>query len=269
MIKKKITFIGAGNMAYACINGFVSNGVISACDLAVFDIDKSKFDNYKHLNVNVFDSLKDAVDFGDYIILAVKPQVIESCLIDISKIESVISKTFISFAAGISTSFILKCLDVDVPAIRMMPNTPFLVGKGTVAISKNDFVSKSSFQYICTLFASISSVTVLPEYKMNSVISLNGSSPAYFFIMYKSMFDCAISQGFSEKEARELILSTMIGSAEMLRSSFDVDQLIKNVTSPNGTTEASIKVLEKYNFSSIIEECMNACTKRANELSKN
>ena len=82
------------------------------------------------------------------------------------------------------------------------------------------------------------------------------------------MFDFAIKQGFSEKDARELILSTMSGSVEMLKSNPNVDLLIKNVTSPNGTTEASLKILANRNFSSIIEECMSACTNRANELSK-
>lgn len=268
MVEKKITFIGAGNMAYACAKGFVENNIIKPSNIAVYDIDASKFDNFKHMDIISFSDIDDAISFGDYIILAVKPQVIEFCLDDVRICDNFDSKVYISFAAGISTSYICKCLNCDVPVIRMMPNTPFLVGKGTVAISKNLAVTKSSFQYICTLFASISSVTVLNEDMMNSVISLNGSSPAYFFYMFKSMFDFAIKQGFSEKDARELILSTMSGSVEMLKSNPNVDLLIKNVTSPNGTTEASLKILADRNFPSIIEECMSACTNRANELSK-
>lgn len=268
MLEKNIVFIGAGNMAYACVKGFVESDFISLKRIAVYDIDHSKFSNFKSLSVHSFESLSDAISFGDIIVLAVKPQVIDKCLSDISKISCIENKVFISFAAGISTDFIMKCLGGDFPVIRMMPNTPFLVGKGTVAISKNDFVSKSSFQFVCTLFASIASVTVLPEEKMNDVISLNGSSPAYFFLMFKSMLDCAVKQGFSEKDARELILSTMAGSVEMLRVNSDVDTLIKNVTSPGGTTEASLLSLERNNFSSVIEECMIACSKRANELSK-
>ena len=268
MIEKKITFIGAGNMAFACAKGFVENNIVKPSNIAIYDIDTSKFNNFCNLNVVSFSDIDDAISFGDYIILAVKPQVIEFCLDDIRICEDFDKKTYISFAAGITTSYICKCLQSDVPVIRMMPNTPFLVGKGTVAISKNEFVNKSSFQYICTLFASISSVTVLNEDMMNSVISLNGSSPAYFFLMFKSMLDFAVKQGFSSKDARELILSTMNGSVEMLKNNADVDQLIKNVTSPNGTTEASLRVLFENNFSSIIEECMTACTNRANELSK-
>lgn len=267
MIDRKIVFIGAGNMAYACVSGFLKSNTVKGSNIGIYDIDITKFDSFAGLNINKFSDLGAAVLFADYIILAVKPQVITQCLEQISKATDFSDKVFISFAAGISTSYVSKCLGGNVSVIRMMPNTPFLVGKGTVAISKNEFVSKSSFQFICTLFASIASVTVLNEDMMNKVISLNGSSPAYFFLFYKSMLESALKFGFSKKDARELILSTMIGSVEMLKENSDVDLLIKNVTSPKGTTEASLNVLYQNEFSDIIEKCMIACVDRADELS--
>lgn len=266
MIDKKLSFIGAGNMAFACVNGFIENGALGSGCFCVYDVDEAKYSNFKKLGVKCANSLEEALDFADFVVLSIKPQVIARCLKDIGGFEVSKNKIFLSFAAGISSDFIISSLGFDAPVVRMMPNTPFLIGKGTVAISKNDLVKRKDLQYICTLFASVSSVTVLDESMMNKVISLNGSSPAYFFYMYKSMVDVALKFGFSDKEARDLILSTMAGSVEMLKKNNDVDTLIKNVTSPGGTTEASLNSLSKNNFYNIIEECMIECTNRANEL---
>ena len=104
---------------------------------------------------------------------------------------------------------------------------------------------------------------------MNTVISVNGSSPAYIYLFAKAMRDYAAEQGIDEKSAMELICSTLIGSAEMLmKSGDDVDTLIKKVSSPGGTTLAALEVLDKGGFYENIKDAMAACTKRAEELGK-
>ncbi|HPE95466.1 MAG TPA: pyrroline-5-carboxylate reductase [Bacillota bacterium] len=267
---KKISFIGAGNMAFACITGLLSASFLQPENFYIYDVDKSKYDNYIMQNVKKCDSIDDAVEASDIIVLAVKPQHMSSALASIRNTGLCAEKKriFVSFAAGVSTSYIVSKLGYNAPVIRTMPNTPFLIGKGTMAAAKNDYTDKNDFELVCSMFAYIASVTALDESMMNKVISLNGSSPAYVFRFFDAMMDAAKAEGFSEKEARELILSTFDGSVAMLRKYPDTKQLIKNVTSPNGTTQASMESLDSDNFAQIIERCMERCTSRANELAE-
>ena len=162
-----------------------------------------------------------------------------------------------------------KKTHLPVPVIRTMPNTPLLLGQGAVAISKNSFVDDKIFQYICRLFSNIAEIAVISEEMMNSIISVNGSSPAYVYLFYKSMLENAIAQGIPADKAEPLILQSISGAITMIKKSGkDVDTLIKDVSSPNGTTLAALSVLYEKNFSGIVSDAMFACTARANEMAK-
>lgn len=265
---KKIAFIGAGNMAFACISGLLSASFLLAENFYIYDVDKSKYDNYIMQNINKCENVDEAVEAADIIVLAVKPQHMESALTSIKNaaVNAEKKKVFVSFAAGVSTQYIVSKLGYNAPVVRTMPNTPFLIGKGTMAAAKNEFADKNDFEIVCSIFAYIASVTALDESMMNKVIALNGSSPAYVFRFFDAMMDAAEAEGFSEKESRELILSTFEGSVAMLSKYPDTKQLIKNVTSPNGTTQASMESLDKDDFQNVIARCMDCCTRRANEL---
>lgn len=266
----RISFIGAGNMAGAIIKSIIKSGKINASDVFVYDKISQKVSDFAALGCNPCNCIKDVCDSGDYIILAVKPQDYELLLCDIrEKVPNLERKIFISIAAAISTDYISKTLGVSCSVVRVMPNTPLLVGLGATAISRNELVSDKDYTKICTLFAASGSVCTLPEELMNSVISVNSTSPVYVYMLAKAMIDGALSQGLDQKSATELVYQTITGSAKMLKTSgFAPEELIRMVASPGGTTEAAIKSLNSADFDKVISDAMNACTNRANELAK-
>lgn len=266
----KISFIGAGNMASAIIKSIVNSGRIPANAVYVYDKFSEKSDELSYLGINVCYSLADACNASDYILLAVKPQDYENLILSIKEVtENVSSKTFISIAAAISCDYVCSVLGTDCPVIRVMPNTPLMLGVGATAISRNSLVSDKQYSKICTVFAASGCVCALDEDMMNKVISVNSSSPVYLYLLAKSMIEKAVSYGISEKNARELVYQTLKGSVEMLiKSGKSPDELVSMVASPGGTTLAAIKSFESDNFDAVVKTAMDACTERAEELSK-
>lgn len=257
-------------MASAIINSVVLSGRISPDFIYVFDKFSEKANLLTKLGVKACASLEEAVNEGDVIFLAVKPQDYESLLSDIKNVcNAPDTKTFVSIAAGISCEYVTSKLCCNAPVVRVMPNTPLMLGVGATAISRNSLVNDKMYSKICTLFASSGSVCSLDESLMNSVISVNSSSPVYLYMLAKAMIDKGISYGLSESNSTQLVYQTLKGSVEMLiKSGKTPDELIKMVASPGGTTLAAISSLNNNEFDKTISEAMDACTSRANELSR-
>ncbi len=266
----KIAFIGAGNMATAIINSIIKSGRMSASSIYVYDKFCDKAEALSSLGVVVCSSLSEACNSAENILLAVKPQDYESLLLDIkSSTENVASKTFISIAAAISCHYICSMLECNCAVIRVMPNTPLLLGVGATAISRNAFVSDKQYSKFCTLFAASGSVCSLDEELMNKVISVNSSSPVYLYMLADAMINKAVEYGISEKNATELVFQTLKGSVDMLiKSGKTPDELISMVASPGGTTLAAISSLNDNSFSDNVKSAMDACTERAEQLSR-
>lgn len=266
-MSKKIGFIGTGNMAYAIISGMLKNGT-DPKSLFAYDTDSEKLAQISEKGILACGSAAELLENCEIIVLAVKPQVYP-VLLESLKSNATEDKVFVSIAAGISTDYIKKSLSCNCPCVRVMPNTPLLLGKGATALSRSEDVSDTDFELVYSMFASSGVCEVLPESKMNAVIALNGSSPAYFYLFAKAMADYAQSQGIDSKAAMNLICATMQGSAQMLMDSGDTPQeLIKKVSSPGGTTLASLADFEENHFEDIVKSAMDKCTKRADELSK-
>lgn len=265
----RFSSIGAGNMASAIIKSAVASKRAESCNITVYDINKEKYLSFQKIGVNCVDMLEQACFASDIILLAVKPQDYESVLLQIKPFVSGKNKIFITIAAAISTQFICKMLGEDFPVVRVMPNTPLLIGYGATAISRNKFVDDKLYTKICGLFASSGHVVSLDESMMNTVISVNSSSPAYIYLLAKAMISGAVLQGIDASLAKDLVYKTIKGSAEMLLTSeMSADELIKMVASPKGTTEAALNSFEQAGFCKIVADAMNACTDRANELAR-
>ena len=259
-------FIGVGNMASAIISGILSASEFDEDSLSIYDKDTSKYEKF---NIHPSISVAELCKASDIIFLCVKPQIYSAVLDEIragvSK-EELKTKTFVTIAAGISTSYICKKLGVEAAVIRIMPNTPLLIGEGASAICRNDFVSDAEFYTVWNIFSSLGVCKILTEDMMNRVISVNGSSPAYIYLFAKAMCEAAKEQGVTE-DMLPLVIQTLIGSAKMMKkSSMTPDELIKMVASPNGTTLAALDSLEKDNFCDIIKRAMQKCTDRAEEI---
>ena len=268
-MNKKMLFIGGGNIAGAVACGLVSGGTVEAEYVSVFDIDSSKFDKFTRLGISVHTDLHEAVVDAQLIFLAVKPSVVSTVMKNLVEIDGLLDRvTVISFAAAVSIEHIEKSAGRHLAVIRTMPSTPILVGEGVLAVTHNDMVSSDLFQYFCRTMSSIAYVSIIPEEQMNPIISVHGSSPAYVYLFVKAMLDAAEQQGIDSKIALPLILKTVKGSVTMIEKSDDsIDQLIKNVASPNGTTLAALDSFNNDDFSGSVLRAMNACTKRAEEIS--
>lgn len=268
MIDIKFAFLGAGNIAKAIIGGLVGKQLVSEKNIYVYDIDSSKFECDIMRSVICCSSVEEAVSSADLVVFALKPSVIPSVAARISKnVDSFQNKTYLSVAAAVSIGLICRSMNAEVPVIRTMPNTPLLMGEGAVAISRNALVDDKLFSYVCRLLSGISVISVIDESMMDAIVSVNGSSPAYVYLFYKSMLKGAESLGISADKASPLILQSIRGALAMIEhSGKDVDTLIKDVSSPGGTTLAALSVFESNGFENCVSDAMNACTNRAVEM---
>ncbi|MBS4795561.1 MAG: pyrroline-5-carboxylate reductase [Clostridiales bacterium] len=261
-------FIGAGNMATAIINGIVSTETMRPSQIAVFDVNEEKCAYFKQIGVQAASSASELASACSIIVLAVKPQNFEEVLTEIKE-QVTEQKLMVSIAAGISTDYIRTTLGCQCPVIRTMPNTPLLLSQGATAMCRSQGVTDEMFETVEEFFSSCGTVSELEESQMNAVISVNGSSPAYFYLFAKAMLDNAEKQGIEKEVALPMIAQTLIGSAGMLvYSGKTPDELIEMVSSPGGTTLEALNVFYQHDLEKIVDEAMLACTKRAEELGK-
>ena len=268
----KITFIGAGNLPEAIIYALVNKLKINGKNITIYDKNEEQYNRYDKLNLNVNKAynLNDALNGGDIIFIAVLPQNFAELLPDIKNSGiDLTKKIFVSTAAGITTNYIESQIPQKIAVIRTMPNKPVLLGKGMTALCHNGNTSNEDFNIICGIFAALGENIILPEEKMNKIISVNGSSPAYVYLFAEAMLKGAVEQGFEEDEIYPAVLQSLIGSFEMLKNSGkSPGELIKAVAAPKGTTEKALESFYADNFTEIIKKAMLACTIRADEMTK-
>lgn len=268
MDKIKIGFIGAGNMGTAIMKGIASSCVGENTELFAFDPDSEKVRGLAEFGVCECKSEAELTEKCGYIFLAVKPQIIET-VIEAAAPAVTPDKVMISIAAGISDEFIVSKTIPEAKVVLVMPNTPLLLGEGASALSRNEMVTDEEFDVILNVFRSCGKAAVIPKNKMKEIIAINGSSPAFIYLFAKSFIEYAESVGISSEAASELFSQSLIGSAKMISDSgYTIDELIKMVSSPGGTTLAGLDKLYSGNLADTVRNCCESCTKRAYELSK-
>lgn len=266
---KKLLFIGSGKIASAVACGLVSTKTIPSDYVTVYNRNSNKFSGFEKIGIKTSTDLRESALDAEIIFLAVKPNVVASVLEQLAEIEGIFDKAMIvSFAAAVSIDYMEKVIGSPASIIRTMPSTPILIGEGVLAVSPNLNVSQRDFEFFCRLMSSIAHVAVIDEGLMNPIISVQGSSPAYVYLFVKAMLDAAEEQGIDNRTALPLILKTIKGSVSMIeKSGSDIDTLISNVTSPNGTTLAALNSFASDDFCGSVSRAMLACTKRADEIS--
>lgn len=263
----KIGFIGCGNIANAIIGGSVKSGYIKSEDLYVFDTDPAKIEYFRALGAAASDSAAELTSLCDYVFLTVKPQIYDIVLEQIR--DAAKDVCFVAVAAGITIGHIKSVLGFDAPVIRVMPNTPLMYGQGASALVKTLPVTDEQYDYIKGFFSCCGVAVDVNESEINTVTAISGSAPAYAMRFAKGLIDFAVEQGMSEENAKALVLQTMSGSALMVKSSDkDIETLIRNVTSPNGTTEAGLRSMDATGFDASLKASLEATLKRAEELTK-
>ncbi|MFJ8245384.1 pyrroline-5-carboxylate reductase [Peribacillus asahii] len=267
---KKITFIGAGSMAEAIISGLVAQQVVDPKNINVTN--KSNEARLASLNekygVTGTRNIQEAMKEADVVLLAVKPK---DMLATMQSIQPYITTEMmlVSVAAGVHTASLEGIAAKEVAVIRAMPNTSATVGQSATAISTNAYTSAEQRQTAITLFETIGSVVVVEEEQLDAVTGLSGSGPAYLYYLVEAMEKSAQDLGLDAGTAKQLIIQTMLGAAEMLKhSSKSPATLRKEVTSPGGTTEAGLKVLQNYEVDQAFIACVEEATAQSKRMGK-
>lgn len=259
----KLGFIGTGNMGSAIIRGISANPI---CKIYAYDKDSEKLNALEKYNVTPCKNEQELTETCNYILLAVKPQIL-SGILDTIKPYVTENHVFISICAGISSDFIKQRTNAAAKTAIVMPNTPAMLGMGASAIARDDTISDEDFDFAKKIIASCGMVKEIPMDKMKEIICISGSSPAFIYLFSKGFIDYAREVGIDETAALHLFAQTLIGSAKMLTDSgMTVEQLIKQVSSPGGTTLAGLDKLYAGNIEETVKEACHACTKRAYEL---
>lgn len=260
-----VSFIGGGNMAGAIIDAILCSKVIVPQQISLFDPSSEKCAAFKAKGINIEKSNIELSKKNDILILAVKPQMMEFVLKEIS--PHLNCKCIVSIAAGVSVEYIKEAIGYCCPVVRVLPNTPMLTLAGMTVLAEAPDVPSDIFTFIKSIFESAGEVTVLPESKINEAIPLSSSSPAFFFRMLNAMAKCGVRHGISYNDAFKLAAVSMIGSAKYaLNSEKTPEELIAQVSSPGGTTVAALSAFDDFDFENFLSDAFNRCIKRAYEL---
>jgi len=261
----KIGFIGVGNMAKAIIKGLKKTGVFF---IGGFDITRDFNNTCKILKIKQYKSNVELIKNSDVVFLSVKPQQVNDVLREIK--DTLKNQMVISIAAGVPIVKIQKLLSRKTPVVRIMPNTPVLVGEGACgyAFSKEvKAVQKKTAQKIIKSFCEI--CFQVKEKDIDTITSLSGSGPAYFFYIAEAMIEAAGQIGFDRKKAKMLVAQTLKGAGKLLIEAGEEPAMLRQkVTSKGGTTEAAINVFEKNKLKDIVKKAVLTAYKRAKELGK-
>lgn len=265
-----IGFIGAGNMASAIIGGMLDSGFQAASIWASAPDDDHLQTIRRKFGVSVTTDNRYCAQQADVVILAVKPQIMADVCRDIAPVVQNTRPLMVSIAAGLTADTLDEWLGGGLPLVRVMPNTPSLVGQGAAGLFANAAVSDEQKKTVGSIFNSIGKALWLEdEEQLHAVTALSGSGPAYFFLMLEALEAAASEAGIEAATARELAIQTMAGAAEMAaRSEHDPARLKRNVMSPGGTTEQAILTFEDGGLRPLVEKAYKAAMNRSREMAR-
>lgn len=267
-IEKKIGFVGCGNMAEAIIRGVLEAEVCTASQIRGSDVRAERREYVReHYGIGVCATNGECVQESDVVLLAVKPRNMDAVLGEIGN-GFFDGKLLLSIAAGIPIARIEKTLPEGTAVIRVMPNTPALVGKGVSVWARGSYAEDDDVACCKLLLGVLGREYEVSEEMMNAVTALSGSGPAYVLYLIEALAAAGAALGISEQLASELGVQTVIGAGCLAEASGESPtELRRKVTSPGGTTEAAMRVLEERGVKEAIGEAVTAACRRAGELS--
>jgi pyrroline-5-carboxylate reductase len=264
---KTIAFIGAGNMAEALIRGLLTNKAVKSSQIVAADIRPERLEFFsKTFDVRTTGDNAAAVSGAAIVVLAVKPQQMSEAL---ATFRAPPATLFVSIAAGMTTSRIEQELGGRVRVIRVMPNTPSLVGAGAAALAKGACATEDDLMAAEEILGAVGITARLDEKLMDAITALSGSGPAYMFLVAEAMIQAGVSMGLERSLAKRFTIQTLHGAARLLMESGEEPELLRRkVTSPGGTTEAALRVMNNRNLVEVFVQAMKAAAHRSKELSE-
>ncbi|MCT7367569.1 pyrroline-5-carboxylate reductase [Mycolicibacterium llatzerense] len=280
----RIAIIGGGNIGEALLAGLLQAGR-QVKDLVVAEAYPARAAQLaEKYSVRVTD-VADAAENAAYVIVAVKPDAVEGVVEVLAELasdadSSSVEQVVVSVAAGVPTAFYEAKLPAGAPVVRVMPNTPMLVGAGVTALSRGRFANEAQLAEVSEIFSAVGAVLTVPEKQMDAVTAVSGSGPAYFFLMVEAVVDAGVAAGLPRAVATELAVQTMAGSAAMLLNRMadsgtgsavgpldtSAAELRASVTSPGGTTAAGLRELERGGLRSAVASAVEAAKTRSEQL---
>lgn len=256
-------------MASALAGGMMARG-FKASQLVLADANPEQLVPFRSRGVFTTTDNAEVVRRADVLVLAVKPQVMREVLLPLAAAVQKKRPLLVSIAAGVTAGSICQWLGAELPVVRAMPNTPALVQAGAAGLFANAAVSAEQRALAESVLAAVGiALWVGDESLIDAVTAVSGSGPAYFFYLMEAIMAAGQRLGLDERTVRALTLQTALGAAQMaITADVDPAELRRRVTSPGGTTERAIGVLEQAGLRTIVDEALAACAARSVELAR-
>lgn len=265
----RIGFVGAGQMAKALASGFVQKQLVATNQISAFDPFASPLQGFLEAvpGAAATKSNAEVVSNSDVIFLAVKPQTFPALAQELrGKLTA--DKLVISILAGTPLAKLASELNHQ-RVVRVMPNTPCLVGKGAAGFALGEACTPADEELVTKLLSAVGLAFAVPEPLLDAVTGLSGSGPAYVYVMIEALSDGGVRMGLPRQIATALAAQTVLGAAEMVLTTNEHPGVLKDkVASPGGTTIAGLQALEQHAVRGALMAAVEAATKRSQELGK-
>ena len=266
---KTVGVLGAGNMGQALLRGFLEAELLKPKDIIASSLDFGVLESLRNeLGIRTTLDNAELIAGSDIVLLATKPQTIVPVL---SGLKDSIreGQIFLSVAAGVRTQVLEEALSLELPVVRVMPNTPSLIGQGTNAFCLGRYAGAEHARLVHALLGSAGLSVQVEEAQMDSVTAISGSGPAYVFLFMEAFYAAGEGLGLSREATRDLVNQTMRGAVELaIASEDDAAELRRKVTSPGGVTAEAIAVLEQQGLRQILKEAIQAGHDRSAEMTR-
>lgn len=268
---EKILFSGAGSMAESIVRGLIHKGVAEPLQITMHNRSNQERLAYLTSQYGVRTSFQEADKDKDLleasvIVLAMKPKDAADALRALgSKLTG--NPLIVSVIAGLSISTMQALLGKPLPIARTMPNTSSSIGLGATGLAVSTEVTPDQLATVMSMFEAVGQVSVIPESQMEILTGVSGSGPAYIYYMMEAMIAAGVEGGLTPEQARELTVQTVLGAAVMMKETGeDPAKLRKDITSPNGSTQAALEVLDAHRFSEGVKAAVHRCAERSREM---
>lgn len=263
-MKYTLGFLGAGVMGQAILSRIIDSGILSANDIAVYDIDTQKVSQIPY-NISNIPSAQELIDNCQFVLFAVKPQhYLSICENTVFNENNIV----LSIMAGVKIATLKEKIIANCGMVRIMPNTPCKIGKGVSALCFEN-VSSAEKSFILNIFSACGIVVEVEEGLFDAVTCVSGSGPAYVFMFADAMIKGGMQGGLSYQTSKELALSTIMGTAQLASQSQDsLSNLLDSVCSKGGTTIEAINIFRQNALEQTIVDGMVACKNKSKSLSE-
>jgi pyrroline-5-carboxylate reductase len=263
---KRLGFIGVGNMGEALVKGLIASKAAAPAQIRVSARRPERVAELEKTYGVTGASNAEVARESDVLVLAVKPQILDRVLREISP-DVTRDKLIVSVAAGVPIAAIERRLHPPMRIVRSMPNTPATVGAGATAIALGEHATEADLATAKTIFDSVGLTVVLEESQLDAVTGLSGSGPAYLFLIIEALADAGVKVGLSRRASLQLAAQTVLGSAKLLIETGQHPGVLKDgVTSPGGTAIAGLHTLEAGGLRNVLMNAVEAATRRSREL---